>query len=135
MKKRNHFSISPVGGSSLLAIFAVLCLTVFALLSLSTVQAERRQADAATASVVAYYDADLRAQEIYALLRSGSSVEGVREECGIYAYEVPISQRQILRVRLEKQGDDWSVLSWVAVPVETEPDDSLDVWKGTEEES
>ena len=48
--KRNHSISTPtVGGSSLLVIFAVLCLTVFALLSLSTVQAEKRMADASAA--------------------------------------------------------------------------------------
>ena len=36
-----------VGSASIIMIFAVLCLTVFALLSLSTVQAEKRMADAA----------------------------------------------------------------------------------------
>lgn len=39
MNERQRFSPPAVGGSSLLVIFAVLCLTVFAMLSLSTVQA------------------------------------------------------------------------------------------------
>lgn len=132
MKKRDQFSPPAVGGSSLLVIFAVLCLTVFALLSLSTVQAERRQADAASQSVKAYYDADLRAQEVYARLRSGDRVDGVREADGVYEFEIPISQRQILMVKLEKIGEIWNVLRWEAVPVEAEPDEVLDVWKGTE---
>ena len=135
MEKRDQFAPPAVGGSSLLVIFAVLCLTVFALLSLSSVQAQQRQADAATSAVIDYYDADLQAQEIYARLRGGNAVEGVREENGIYAYEISISQRQILMVRLEKNDNTWNVLRWEAVPVESEPDESLDVWKGTEEES
>ena len=44
MKRKQSISIPAFGGSSLLVIFAVLCLTVFALLSLSTVQAEKRLA-------------------------------------------------------------------------------------------
>ena len=135
MKRRESFAPPAVGGSSLLVIFAVLSLVVFALLSLSSVQAERRLADAAAESVSAYYDADLRAQEIYARLRSGELPEGIREEEGIYAYEIPISQRQILAVRLKKAADGWNILRWEAVPVETESNDSLDVWKGTEGKS
>ena len=135
MEKRDQFAPPAVGGSSLLVIFAVLCLTVFALLSLNSVQAEQRQADAASNAVRDYYDADLQAQEIYARLRSGEAVEEVREENGIYAYEIPISQRQILSVRLERCEDVWNVLQWEAVPLESELDESLDVWKGTEEGS
>ena len=71
MRKQEHFSPAAVGGSSLLVIFAVLCLTVFALLSLSSVQAERRLADAATQAVVDYHEADLRAEEILARLNGG----------------------------------------------------------------
>ncbi len=135
MRKQDRFAPPAVGGSSLLVIFAVLCLTVFALLSLGSVQAERRQADAATKSVRDYYDADLRAQEIYAWLRSGETVSGVREKDGIYEYEISISQRQILVVRLRNSEDIWTILRWEAVPMETEQDDLLDVWKGTEERS
>ena len=40
MKSRKHFSPPMVGGSSLLVIFAILCLTIFTLLALSTAQAD-----------------------------------------------------------------------------------------------
>lgn len=132
MKKREQFAPPAVGGSSLLAIFAVLCLAVFALLSINAAKAEQRQADAASKAVREYYNADIQAQEVYAQLRSGKILEGVREEDGIYAYEIPISEGQILVVRLEKNGETWNILRWEAMPVETEPDGSLDVWKGTE---
>ena len=135
MKKREQFAPPAVGGSSLLAIFAVLCLAVFALLSINAAKAEQRQADAASKAVREYYNADIQAQEVYAQLRSGKILEGVREEDGIYAYEIPISEGQILVVRLEKNGETWNILRWEAMPVETEPDGSLDVWKGTEGES
>ena len=53
MDKQRKFQAPMVGGSSLLVIFAVLCLTVFALLGFSTVQADRRLADASIAAVSA----------------------------------------------------------------------------------
>ena len=133
MKKQETFSPAAVGGSSLLVIFAVLCLTVFALLSLSSVQAERRLADAATQAVVDYYEADLRAEEIFARLRSGETIEGLEATDGKYAFEVPISGRQLLAVELMQRGDDWIVLRWQAVTVEGALDDSLNVWKGSED--
>lgn len=133
MKHRESFSPPAVGGSSLLVIFAVLCLTVFALLSLGSVQAERRLADAAVQSVTDYYEADLMAEQIFARLRSGETIDGVREADGIYEYKISISNRQTLAVRLQKVGEDWNVLLWQAVTVEGEPDDVLPVWKGTEE--
>lgn len=132
MKKQETFSPPAVGGSSLLVIFAVLCLTVFALLSLSSVQAERRLADAAVQSVTDYYEADLQAEAVFARLRSGETVDGVREKDGIYEFEISISHRQTLAVRLQRDGEHWSILLWQAVTVEGEPDDTLDVWKGTE---
>jgi hypothetical protein len=132
MKQKDNFTPPAVGGSSLLVIFAVLCFAVFALLALSSVQAERREADAAVKSTYDYYDADLRAQEIYALLRNGEKVEGVQEKDGIYEYQVPVSERQTLVVRVANETGDWEILQWQVVPVETELDDTLDVWKGTQ---
>ena len=41
--KKERFSPPAVGGISLLAVFAVLCLTIFALLSLATVGADGRR--------------------------------------------------------------------------------------------
>lgn len=133
MRKRESFSPAAVGGSSLLVIFAVLCLTVFALLSLSSVQAERRLADAATQSVVDYYEADLRAEEIVARLRSGEAIPGLDEKDGKCEFEVPISGRKYLSVALARRENDWAVVRWQTVTREGELDDSLDVWKGSEE--
>ena len=132
MRKRQRFSPPAVGGSSLLVIFAVLCLTVFALLSLGTVQADRRLADASAASVQAYYEADCRAEEILAQLRSGQRPEGVSGEGNEYWYVCPISDTQSLQVRVRLDGDKWTVLQWQVVStVLWEPDQSLDLWDGS----
>ena len=58
----------------MLTIFAVLCLTVFALLSLSTVRADGRLSQISARSVEEYYNADSKAQEVLAQLRSGETV-------------------------------------------------------------
>ena len=71
MEDKKRFSPPVVGGSSLLVIFAVLCLTVFALLSLSTVRADVRLSEASAQAVSGYYQADCQAEAILARLRSG----------------------------------------------------------------
>ena len=133
MKKRETFSPAAVGSSSLLVIFAVLCLTVFALLSLSSAQAERRIADAATQAVVDYYEADLRAEEILARLRNGEQVNGLEETEGNYCFEVPVSQRQILAVTLTRRENEWVILQRQTVTVEEMQNGTLNIWKGSED--
>ena len=131
MRKRRRFSPPAVGGSSLLVVFAVLCLTVFALLSLSTVQANRRLAETSAASVQAYYEADCRAEEILAQLRSGQRPEGVSSAGNEYWYTCPISDTQSLQVRVRLEDAAWTVLQWQAVStVQWEADQGLDLWDG-----
>ena len=61
-------AFSAVGISSLLVIFAVLCLAVFALLSVSTVQAQNRLAESSREAVLGYYRADCEAETVLAAL-------------------------------------------------------------------
>ena len=104
MRVKERFSPPVVGGSSLLVIFAVLCLTVFALLGLSTVQADRRLSDASAQAVRAYYEADVQAETILAQLREGRMPEGVAVNGEFYAYVCPISDTQELQVQLRRKG-------------------------------
>ena len=83
MRERMREGKNPapmVGGSSLLVIFAVLCLTVFAMLSLTQAQADRRLAQNSWSAVTGYYRADCQAQEILAQLRAGERPDGVTAE-------------------------------------------------------
>ena len=130
---RTRESVSPpvVGGSSLLVIFAVLCLTVFALLGLSTVQADRRLSDASAEAVRAYYAADVQAEKILAQLREGQVPQGVAVNAAFYAYVCPISDTQELQVQLRCSGGTWEVLEWKAVSTASwETDDTITVWDG-----
>ena len=141
-KKKEAFSPPALGGSSLLVAFAVLALTVFALLSLSTVRADVRLGDAAAAAVKGDYAADVQAQEILARLRGGETpVEGTAHgedswhdpRFTRYTYAVPISDTQELQVEVlvDRTDGSYSVLRWQSVPVgEWEPDTSLTVWDG-----
>lgn len=143
-RPEGKFSPPALGGSSLLVVFAVLSLTVFALLSLSTVRADQRLGEASAKAVADYYAADLKAQEILADLREGKQVENVDESMisgywddkevkhSFYEYGVPISDTQELRIFVEVTSDgSYSIFLWQAMPVgEWTPDDGLHVFTG-----
>lgn len=132
MRKKDTVSMPAVGAGSLLASFAVLCLAVFALLSMTTVRTQERLEAASTRGVTAYYAADLQAEEIFARLRAQQLPEGVVRQENRYTYRCPISENQHLLVVLEQREDTWQVLCWQAVARETEEQtDTLPVWQGS----
>ena len=114
-EKRSGFSFPVVGGTSLLVLFAVLCLITFAVLSLSTVKAGDRLGEASAEAVMEYYAADYEAERILAQLRSGILPEGVVVEGDVYGYSCPVSETQRLQVSVQKVGEDWKVLRWMVV--------------------
>ena len=134
-----------VGTISLIMIFAVLCLTVFAMLTLSTSNAEKALADRSSGFVKSYYEADLQATEIRAAIlgsyAGGSfpeSIDGIwitYDHTGdvtyaAYSCEVNEVQELLVRLKLEKNKD--SVLEWKTVYSQPwEFDDSLNVWDGS----
>ena len=129
MTEKRPFALPVVGISSLLVIFAVLCLTVFALLSISTVQAHERLRENNATAVEGYYAADCAAEEILARLRSGEVPAGVAEYDGVYAYTCTISETQALAVEVAVDGTDYTILRWQAVSTaHWQADDSLPVW-------
>ena len=131
MEKKSRFSPPMVGGSSLLVIFAVLTLTIFSLLTISTVQADSRLADAAAQAVSGYYEADTQAESILAQLRHGTVPDGVTESDGIYSYTCPISDTQALAVSVSVDGADYTILRWQAVSsADWVVNDDLPVWDG-----
>jgi len=132
MDKKTRMSIPVVGGSSLLVIFAVLCLTVFALLGLSAVQAGGRLSQTTCKAVSAYYQADCQAEEVFARLRSGEMPVGVTQTSDIYSYTCPISDTQQLQVELQKEADEWTVLRWQAESTaDWEANNDLNLWDGS----
>lgn len=144
--KRERFPAPAIGDASLLVAFAVLCLTIFALLSLTTVQASRRLADASVQAAEDYYAADCQAQAVLAWLRTGQGKPDLPEDFAItvstreasgrsetlYAYAIPVSDTQELRVEVRVDGaDDYEILRWQTAASQVwEADDSLELWDG-----
>lgn len=119
---------APVGGSSLLVIFAVLCMTVFAMLGLATVKADERLADDSYQAVSSYYEADCEAERILGELRSGIVEDGVVQNGNLYAYSCTISDTQLLSVVVEVDGTDYKVHQWeVIVTTKWEPEQYIEL--------
>ena len=131
MKRDKPIILPAVGGSSLLVIFAVLCLCVFAMLALCTAKAERQLSDVGQEAVNAYYAADMEAEKVYALLRSGQTVPGVIQEGEKYRYACVISETQVLLVEVEKTEDGWQILRWQTEARTEAIDEMLPVWDGS----
>lgn len=125
---------TAVGGSSLLVIFIVLCLTVFALLGLSSVQADGRLSTASAEAVYAYYAADCEAEEILSQLRQGNIPEGVSVSGNRYCYECDVTDTQKLVVEAEISGSSYRILRWqTESTLLWQGDDTLQVWDGVSE--
>lgn len=132
MDKKIKRRPAAVGLSSLLVIFAVLCLTVFALLSVSAARAGEAISDGAADAVMGYYAADCAAEEMLSRLRAGERPENVKNEGnGVYSYTCSVSETQELKVKVALEGKDYKILCWQLVPsVQWKADDSLPVWSG-----
>lgn len=103
---------APVGGSSLLVIFSVLCFSVFSMLVLATVKADERLADASFDAVTAYYEADCEAERILGELRAGVVEDGVTQSNDMYVYQCPVNDTQSLCVAVEVSGESYEVREW-----------------------
>lgn len=128
---QERVKLPAVGGSSLLVIFTVLCITVFALLGLETVRANCRLTDAAAQSVSSYYSADAQAESIVAMLRAGEVPDYVLQEDDVYTFACAAGDTQALIVSVRISGADYEILSWQTVPSKLwEASEDMTVWSG-----
>lgn len=132
-KRKRSGSPPPVSGSSLLVIFAILCLTTFALLSLSTVQAHLRRMNSLNSAVADYYAADCQAEAMLAEARRDCVLRAA-PRVDICNWTVPVSDSQALAVEVViRDTNDYTVRRWQLVSTaDWTPDDDLFVWDGEE---
>ena len=139
-----------VGTMSLVMIFAVLCLTVFAMLTLSTANAEKIMAEKTAAFVKAYYEADSRATQIRAQVVAAADApptwaDGIEirlestetvDDAGVRAvqyvqYTCPVGEAQELFVRFLLDGVDDRILNWeLRLAGDWAPDARITIWEG-----
>ena len=131
MKRETSSGGGTPGGSTLMVIFAVLCISVFAILSLSGSLAGGRMSDASADAVSSYYMADVNAEEILADIRSGEIPQGVNKSGDIYSYRCPMTDTTAIDVQVKVQGDEYEILRWQQVyTAEWKNNENLGVWDG-----
>ena len=123
-----------IGSASIIMLFSVLCLTVLAALSLLSANSQWNITKRSASSVAEYYEADLKAVEIFNRVKSGDMSEvtfETFEDNTFVDYTVPVNERQSLDIRLLESEGVWTVLSWSAVDSgDWIPDDALNIWDG-----
>jgi len=132
-----------VGSASMVLVFAVLCLTIFSLITLVVSSNDKALVDVQVELVSGYYGADTLATRILAdILAADTIPDNVRgvdihtgwdEELNAETtyYYCRISDVKTLYVNLIFHDDSYDILSWRMWDTdEWEFDDSLNVWSG-----
>ena len=130
-----------VGSASVVLVFAVLCLTVFSLITLVVAKNNKSLAETEASLVAQYYEADALAEHIVAeILETGAIPETVRGveintywdmmlEMEVASYLCPLSEKKELYIKLGIDGDSVNIVNWQMLDIgDWEFDDSLGVW-------
>ncbi len=141
MNRRRGMS---VGSISLILIFAVLCLTIFSLLTLSTANEDARLSKRFADAAADYYEADTASEHILLKLleelKSGKRPENIggREisysdggELLYAGWTSPVDENRSIDVVVSFDGDKISVEQWRQEENGSwTPSETLDVWSG-----
>ena len=133
-----------VGSASIVLVFAVLCLTVFSLITYVVASNDKALVDAEARLVTGFYEADALAERVIAeILESGlvpGNVQGVDIEsqwddflgAELVEFTCPISEKKALYVRLAVYENSHDVLSWQMYDTDQwDFNDRLNVWPGS----
>lgn len=101
-----------LGVASLLTVLAVLCMSIFAILTFTTAKADDKLSEVTASSVENYYNAEYEAQKILADIRNGNIPENVEKYNDEYVYTCNISENLVLKVRVEVKEGDYKIISW-----------------------
>ena len=132
---------SVSGAVSLVMIFCVLCLAVFATLTYATADRERQLAELSAERAAAYYAADAEAARIVAALARGEEPDADAEvtqemnwadDSVLYSFRVSAGGEQELAVRMRLNLDGtYDILSWsTAFAGDWETEDTIEIWDG-----
>lgn len=119
--KKSSYPPINIGTSFMLVIFIILCMVIFAVLSLSSALKDYEYSKLNAERTIAYYEACNLAEEIRAQIEAEERSEEIIE------YSVPIDEDEVLQVVLTHQpGTEhtYSIRSWIQ--------DSVADWTGTQ---
>jgi len=123
-----------IGSASIIMLFAVLCLTVLAALSLLSANSQYALSERSAEVTRAYYAAEVKAAEIYDVVKNGDLTKVSPVELDgetLYSYSVDIDKFQAIAVLLAIKGGEAELRSWKIIEAGNwEPDDFFDLWTG-----
>lgn len=128
-----------VGSASIILVFAVLCLTIFALISFTAANVDKTMLNISAKIIQDYYEADTRAECILAEILASDiipdTIQGVEidteEDWDIeyVRFECPVSDNKTLYVEIALGDDFHEILAWRLQDIGLwEPDEKLPVW-------
>ena len=125
------------GAVSLIMIFCVLCLSVFAVLTLSTAVGEKKLTDLTAERAQDWYAADRQAVAAVAALERGETPQDVdvaftQEAEGTQAeFTLPAGGEQILTVKVLLSDGGYEILCWrTDYGGDWAADDTIAIWDG-----
>ena len=132
-----------IGSASVVLVFAVLCLTIFALISYTAALNDRALTEVEIRLVKGYYEADTLAEFILAEILAADNIpdytRGVTIEtrwdwdlmAETVEFSCVISDEKELYVKVAFYGDSYDILSWrIQNTREWAIDTGLPVWQG-----
>ena len=113
-------SVPGHGAVSIILIFTVLCLTIFAVISLNQALSDRVLANAASKIVIGYYEADALAERVLVHIQGPGQqnilgVDVTVEEVSgrnIATFSVPVAENMDLAVEAVLSGTGNEILVW-----------------------
>ncbi len=133
-KKQKSFG-SNIGSLSLVVVFSILSLTVFAILAYVSANSEYKLAKKFGQSVENLYAADYKAYETLEKIKLGmeTSETFTIDEYGRVFLFVPVDEYRRLNVSALILGEEIDIISWNTENTSTQAfDESLPVWTGNE---
>lgn len=139
-----------IGGASILLLITVFALTVFAVLSIRASYSERQMAQRGRDAIERYYEADTKAEEIYAKLldtfraadteRTAASVLEAAQlpaqfmasaEENSIVYYVEVDHNRTLRIVLELSEEECQVREWRLISdAYGSYEEEIEIWDG-----
>jgi len=132
-----------VGSASIVLVFAVLCLTIFSLITFVVAGNDKALVDAKVQLVSGYYEADALAEQILVDILNAESIPDSVRGVEIYTqwdealgadttyFYCDITDIKALYVNLLIREDSFDILSWRMYDTdEWVFDDSINVWSG-----
>ena len=136
---------SGIGSASIILIFAVLCLTVFSLITFTVAENERVVVEKEARLVVGFYEADALAERVLAnLLGAGCMSDAVRDvavgtswdgdlNAQLSYFSIPITEYMELSVMVAIYEEYFDIIHWrMQNRAYWVADDGLNVWTDPE---